>query len=84
MKLKDYCFNVAVALDQLVNTLIGGHPDETMSSRCYRNSQKYWYAKAAQRFLDFIFSPWGSDHCKQAYESELKRSQAFNVAGLSR
>lgn len=84
MKIKEYVFNVAVGLDQLCNTVLGGHPDETISSRCYRNSTKYWYAKAARWVLDLLFSPWGDEHCKQAYETELKRSQLFAGAGLSR
>ena len=25
-----------IAVDQLINTLLGGWPDETLSSRCYR------------------------------------------------
>ena len=25
-----------IAVDQLLNTLLGGWPDETLSSRCYR------------------------------------------------
>lgn len=25
-----------IAVDQLINTLLGGYPDETLSSRCYR------------------------------------------------
>ena len=25
-----------IAFDQLINTLLGGWPDETLSSRCYR------------------------------------------------
>ena len=31
--LKKYFWNILIALDQLVNTLLGGDPSETMSSR---------------------------------------------------
>ena len=31
--MKQYARNVAIALDQLINTLLGGDPDETISSR---------------------------------------------------
>lgn len=84
MTLKSYLFNVAVALDQLCNTLCAGHPDETISSRCYRNSGKYWYAKAGMRILDVLFRPWGEEHCKAAYENELKRAQLFEGAGIAK
>lgn len=29
-----YLFNLLVSIDQLGNTLLGGYPDETISSRC--------------------------------------------------
>ena len=31
--MKRYIWNLAVSLDQLVNTIFGGYPDETISSR---------------------------------------------------
>lgn len=74
-----YCLNIGIAADQLANTIIGGHPDETLSSRCYRNSAKYWYAKAARIVLDVLFRPWGAEHCRHAYESELNRSHNFEI-----
>ena len=77
MTLKQYIFNNLIAIDQLINALIKGHPDETMSSRCYRNAQKYWYARWGMKALDFVFRPWGPDHCKTAYESELTRKHNF-------
>lgn len=79
---KDYAFNVAVALDQLCNAICGGFPDETISSRCFRYSSRRWYARLGHKALDFVFSFWGADHCKHAYESELKRSQLFKGSGL--
>ena len=75
-----YLLNLLIAFDQLINTVLGGNPDETLSSRCYRNAQKYWYARWAQAVLDLVFRPWGADHCKVAYESELNRKQTFNEA----
>lgn len=74
MQLKQYVKNVLIALDQLINTVIGGRPDETMSSRCYRNAQKYWYARGGQIVLDFIFRPWGKNHCYESYMSEVNRN----------
>jgi hypothetical protein len=31
--MKKYLWNIIVSIDQLINTLIGGDPDETISSR---------------------------------------------------
>ena len=68
---KFHAWQILVGIDQLVNAILGGYADETLSSRCYRNAQKYWYAKLGQKILDLIFLPFGREHCKQAYESEL-------------
>ncbi len=35
-----YFKNVLIALDQLLNTVCGGFPDETISAVCYRKSQE--------------------------------------------
>lgn len=78
MSIKTYTVNVLIGIDQLANTLINGYPDETLSSRCYRNSKKYWYANAARICLDFVFRPFGKEHCKTSYESELNRKQLFD------
>jgi hypothetical protein len=31
--MSQYCWNVLLSLDQLLNTVLGGYPDETISSR---------------------------------------------------
>lgn len=71
MKHPDY-FQVLVAIDQLLNTLIGGMADETLSARAYRRylRGKPWCA----RIINILFF-WQDNHCKEAYESELNRSQ---------
>ena len=71
MRHPDY-FQVLVAIDQLLNTLIGGMADETLSARAYRRylRGKPWCA----RIINIIFF-WQDNHCKEAYESELNRSQ---------
>lgn len=75
----EYLLNIGIALDQLVNTLFKGYPDETLSSRTYRNACSYWYARWAMRVLDFIFLPFGKDHCRRAYESEVERKHLFPI-----
>lgn len=73
MKIKQ----ILIALDQLANTLGGGYADETISSRCYRNTKlkdspkKRWvffYALINALFFD-------KNHCKEAYQSEVLRRQ---------
>lgn len=65
-------FQILVALDQLVNTLIGGYADETLSSRAHRRRLR---GKGGCAWvIDHIFF-WQNEHCKTAYESELERAQ---------
>lgn len=71
MRHPDY-FQVLVAIDQLLNTLIGGMADETLSARAYRRylRGKPWLA----RIINIMFF-WQDNHCKTAYESELADRQ---------
>lgn len=62
---------IAVAFDQLVNTLLGGYADETMSSRCWRLRVRQPY-KFLRPIIDSIFF-WQKDHCEQSFKSELAR-----------
>lgn len=62
------------AHDQLLNTLLGGWPDETLSSRCYRwarDGVRTWPCK----FVDGLFF-WQKEHCKSSYESEKEGRQS--------
>lgn len=64
---------VLIALDQLLNALAGGWPDETISSRAWR-----WHLAGARhwprRFLDglaLVLSLGADrDHCRESFESE--------------
>ncbi len=64
---------VLIALDQLVNTLVGGMADETLSASAWRNRDKH----SAYRIIDALFF-WDRDgdkrHCELSYEAELLRS----------
>lgn len=64
-----------IAIDQLVNTLLGGYADETLSSRAYRAEAKGRIMGRIMRpTIDAIFF-FDKDHCYNAYISELNRKQ---------
>ena len=67
----DY-FQVLVAVDQLINTFVGGYADETLSARAWRRHLRG--KNDACWVIDHLFF-WQDQHCKQAYESEINRSQ---------
>ena len=57
-----------IAVDQLLNTLLGGWPAETLSSRCWRWSRdgvRAW----PRRVVDRLFF-WQREHCRESYENE--------------
>lgn len=62
-----YVKNVLVALDQLVNALLGGDPDETISSRAAKSNS--WWACRLCRLLDLI----DPGHCANAREADEGR-----------
>lgn len=64
---------VLIAIDQLFNTLLWGYADETLSARAHRHALKgdrEW----PEKIINFLFF-WQKDHCKQAYQSEIDRTQ---------
>ena len=60
---------VLIGVDQLANAILGGWPDETLSSRCWRLSLagRDW----PRRMVDGLARILGDrDHCRESYESE--------------
>ncbi|MCW9698214.1 MULTISPECIES: DNA helicase UvrD [Pasteurellaceae] len=69
-----YLYHLLIALDQLANAIFAGAADETISSRCYRGAmkgKKKWVI--AEKIVNALF--FDSQHCKTAFESEIKRRQ---------
>lgn len=65
---------IAIAVDQVGNTLLGGYADETISSRAWRMSSSSGRWSIARSVIDAIFF-WMNDHCFEAYVSERLRQQ---------
>lgn len=63
---------VLIAFDQLINARLGGWADETFSARCWRERRIKKY-EVMRRIIDAFFF-WQGDHCRKAYEAEIKRS----------
>ena len=59
---------VLIAIDQLLNALLGGYADESLSSRAYRLSQEgFTWPKT---FIDTLL--WfDEDHCYESYLAEI-------------
>lgn len=62
-----YLLNLLISIDQLGNTIIGGDPDETLSSRAgkaYHNGVKW-----PKKFVNSLFF-WQKDHCEDSIEHD--------------
>ena len=74
MKLKQYVLNILIAFDQLVNALILGQPNETISSRAWRCKDTSSFWKFMRKLIDTIFF-WQKDHCYYSFIAEVERHQ---------
>jgi citrate lyase alpha subunit len=65
---KTYLWNVLIALDQLINTLAGGHPDETISSRAGKSVTRGrgWIPCVLCKLLNLI----DPNHCIKNIETD--------------
>ena len=64
-KIKKYIRNILISLDQLLNTLLGGDPDETISSRLGKHYDGTWMEKLVNK----IFNKQ-TDHCSESIEHD--------------
>ena len=58
--------HIVLAFDQLVNAILGGYPDETISARAHRDG---W--KKTERIINWLFRD--DLHCAAAYINEMHR-----------
>ena len=71
-KVGRYAHNVLVGVDQTVNVIAGGHPDETISSRAQRAADRgNPVGKVISGGLDVI----QKDHGHKAEAGDLKRAE---------
>ena len=72
--MKNYLLNLGIGIDQLVTTVIGGWPDETLSSyahRLYVRGKPFGFMR---NVINRLFW-WQPDHCLAAYQDEAERRQ---------
>jgi len=70
--LRKYFWNLLVALDQFVNTVLFGDPDETISSRLGKwldLPQNTWRYNVAS-FVCKILRRFDENHCKNSIEKD--------------
>jgi len=69
--IKRYFINIGISIDQLANTIFGGDPDETISSRLGKHYRGSWMEKS----VDYLF---GKDHCENSEEKDEGNDAIIN------
>ncbi len=64
--MKKYLINMLISIDQFFNTLFGGDPDETISSRAGKRNGRKIIPTVLCWFLDKL----DPGHCKDAIEAD--------------
>ena len=72
---KQYTYNLALGLDQWINTLLLGDPDESISGRTGRamaSGFPKWWVPTLRTVVDWIFLTFFGEHnhCANAVERE--------------
>jgi len=74
MTIKRYLWNLLISLDQLVNTLFLGNPDETISSRCGKKIRKVRKDPSVTcyfcGYLCYLLNIIDTNHCKESIEED--------------
>lgn len=77
--MKQRIAHILIALDQFLwcmFTLGKSYPDITISASAFLSELKgKRWAKVVRPVIDFIFSPFETNHCFNSYVAELKRKQ---------
>lgn len=74
--MRGYLFNMLVAFDQFVNTIFGGHPDETISARWGRTAGPgHPIATVGAAFLNWL----DSGHTADAIRHDEKRAETVDA-----
>ena len=67
--MKNYLFNLLISADQFFNTVLGGNPDETISSRAAKAkpSGKKWGCVLCK-----LLDKFDKNHCEKSIEMDEK------------
>jgi hypothetical protein len=76
--IKKYLWNVLISLDQFINTLFGGDPDETISSRMGKHLVKHDKCPVCN-WLCALLNKIQKDHCIKSIETDEGKDQTANM-----
>ncbi|MBB5325209.1 hypothetical protein HNQ34_002309 [Anoxybacillus tepidamans] len=65
--MKRYIWNIFISIDQFFNTVLGGDPDETISSRMGKRARK---GDKLGQFICAILNIFDKGHCEKSIEKD--------------
>jgi len=81
-KLKKYCWNLLISFDQFVNTICGGDPDETISSRMGKWAREgkndSGVKKPLFKIANFIVEIFEKDHFVKSIENDEGNNETID------
>ena len=81
-KISRYCWNLLIAVDQFVNTICGGDPDETISSRMgkwARNGENNrGLRKPLYLIANFIVERFEKNHFAKSIEEDEGKNETVD------
>lgn len=76
--MKQYFWNVLIGIDQFANTIIGGDPDETISSRAGKAATRC----QACRYLCRVLHWFDKNHCVESIENNEGDHEVWKWGGI--
>jgi len=82
---RKYLLNILISMDQTTNTITGGDPDETISSRLGKIERWHdfripWYLPLT-RFLVWLLNKLDPAHCQKSIEEDEGRNGVIPPPG---
>lgn len=84
MKIGRWIMNILISLDQFGNSIMGGDPDETISSRLGRIKAKWGgripWTRPISKTTDWWLNKIDKGHCTDAIEQDRGKAGVFDVS----
>ena len=72
--MRRWAINILLGIDQLGNCILGGDPDETISSRLGKLKRKHGgripWSRPVSKVIDFLLEKIDPNHCTDAIEHD--------------
>ena len=71
--MKKYVVNILISIDQFINTIFGGDPDETLSSRMGKHEESCKICF----YICMILNLFQKDHCRKSEEIDEGKDESI-------